>query len=322
LGLGEQILLYYLKVFKTVLIILLISNSFYFIHILNQSVELKDNEFVIARGDKLDFILKKNIPNLSDINIFYINIYYQINKLFFKKFIHFGNFYIEKNTSFIDLFKIINKPSNIKNKLTIIEGWSQFQINQLLSKHFNEVENVFYEDIIADTYYYQKDENFQNFINNLKNIKDNYFEKYKNNEIYKYYSIDEIMIIGSLIEKEGLGLNDKRKISSVIFNRLNRGMKLQIDATVVFALTNGNYDLKRKLLLNDLKINHPYNTYLLKGLPPKPISFVGKKTIDIIFENYKSDFLFYFYDKSLKRHLFSTNYNDHIKKLNEYRSKQ
>ena len=110
--------------------------------------------------------------------------------------------------------------------------------------------------------------------------------------------------------------------SSVIFNRLNKGMKLQIDATVVFALTNGNFDLKRKLLLNDLKINHPYNTYIYKGLPPKPISFVGKKTIDIIFENYKSDFLFYFFDKSLKRHIFSTNYKNHIKKLNEYRSKQ
>ncbi len=319
---GEQILPYYLKVFKIVLIILLISNFFYYFYILNKNIKLKDSEFVIEKGEKLDIILKRNIPNLSSLNIFYIKIYYQMNKLFFNKFIHFGNFYIEKNTSFIDLFNIINKPSNIKNKLTIIEGWSKYQINQELLKHFDKIENVQYEDIIADTYYYQKDENFQNFLNKLKDIKDKYFDKYKNNEIYKYYSIDQIMIIGSLIEKEGLDLNDKRKISSVIFNRLNKGMKLQIDATVVFALTNGNFDLKRKLLLNDLKINHPYNTYKQKGLPPKPISFVGKKTIDIIFENYKSDFLFYFFDKSLKRHIFSTNYKNHIKKLNEYRSKQ
>ena len=319
---GEQILPYYLKVFKIVLIILLISNFFYYFYILNKNIKLKDSEFVIEKGEKLDIILKRNIPNLSSLNIFYIKIYYQMNKLFFNKFIHFGNFYIEKNTSFIDLFNIIYKPSNIKNKLTIIEGWSKYQINQELLKHFDKIENVQYEDIIADTYYYQKDENFQNFLNKLKDIKDKYFDKYKNNEIYKYYSIDQIMIIGSLIEKEGLDLNDKRKISSVIFNRLNKGMKLQIDATVVFALTNGNFDLKRKLLLNDLKINHPYNTYKQKGLPPKPISFVGKKTIDIIFENYKSDFLFYFFDKSLKRHIFSTNYKNHIKKLNEYRSKQ
>ena len=130
------------------------------------------------------------------------------------------------------------------------------------------------------------------------------------------------MTIGSLIEKEGLDINDKRKISSVILNRLNKNMKLQIDASVIFAVTNGKYDLKRKLLLSDLKINHPYNTYLHYGLPPKPISYVGKKTLDIIFDNYKTDFLFYFFNNSLNRHIFSKNYNEHLKKLNEYRNKK
>ena len=56
------------------------------------------------------------------------------------------------------------------------------------------------------------------------------------------------MIIGSLIEKEGLDEEDKKKISSVIFNRLNKNMKLQIDATVLYAITNGKYNLNRKLL--------------------------------------------------------------------------
>ena len=99
-------------------------------------------------------------------------------------------------------------------------------------------------------------------------------------------------------------------------------MKLQIDASVIFAVTNGNYELKRKLLLSDLKINHPYNTYLHHGLPPKPISYVGKETLDIIFENYKTDFLFYFFNNSLNRHIFSKTYSEHKKKLNEYRYKK
>ena len=97
-------------------------------------------------------------------------------------------------------------------------------------------------------------------------------------------------------------------------------MKLQIDATVIFSLTNGNYELDRKLLISDLKINHPYNTYLYYGLPPKPISYVGKKTLDILFENYKSDFLFYFFDNSLNRHIFSKNFEEHKNKLNDYRN--
>ena len=74
-------------------------------------------------------------------------------------------------------------------------------------------------------------------------------------------------------------------------------------------------------MISDLKINHPYNTYLYYGLPPKPISYVGKKTLDILFENYNSDFLFYFFNNSLNRHIFSKTFKEHKEKLNEFRSK-
>ena len=99
-------------------------------------------------------------------------------------------------------------------------------------------------------------------------------------------------------------------------------MKLQIDASVLFAITNGSYNLNRKLYLKDSKIDHPYNTYLHKGLPPKPISYVGKKTLDIIFEDYKTEYLFYFFDYSLNMHIFSKNYDEHKRKLNDYRNKK
>ena len=98
-------------------------------------------------------------------------------------------------------------------------------------------------------------------------------------------------------------------------------MKLQIDATVLYAITNGDYKLERKLLLRDLKLDHPFNTYIYNGLPPQPISYVGKKTLDILFENYQTDFLFYFFDNSLKMHIFSKTYKEHKQKLNEYRNK-
>ena len=97
-------------------------------------------------------------------------------------------------------------------------------------------------------------------------------------------------------------------------------MKLQIDATVLFAITNGTYNLDRKLLLSDLKKDHLHNTYLYKGLPPSPISYVGKKTLDVIFQNHSTDFLFYFFDNSLKKHIFSKTFKEHKKKLYEYRN--
>ena len=132
----------------------------------------------------------------------------------------------------------------------------------------------------------------------------------------------EVMIIASLLEKEGIDEHDKRIISSVIFNRLNKNMRLQIDASTIFSITRGKYKFDRKLTLKDLKINDNYNTYFVKGLPPKPICFVGKKTIEIVLENYTSDYLFYFYDENFNQHIYSKTYKEHLEKLDEYRIKK
>ena len=140
--------------------------------------------------------------------------------------------------------------------------------------------------------------------------------------LLKKYSFDEILIIGSLLEKEGIDYQDKRKIYSVIMNRLKLNMKLQIDATVIFSLTGGKKILDRKLTFADLKIESPYNTYKNYGLPPGPISYVGHKTIELIFEDYKTDYLFYFYNSFENKHIFTLDYKDHLKRLNEYRSKK
>ena len=99
-------------------------------------------------------------------------------------------------------------------------------------------------------------------------------------------------------------------------------MKLQIDATVIFSLTKGDYILDRKLTYKDLKIEDPYNTYIYYGLPPSPISYVGHKTIELIYEDYKTNYLFYFYNSFENKHIFSLNYKEHLEKLNEYRSKK
>ena len=127
------------------------------------------------------------------------------------------------------------------------------------------------------------------------------------------------MIIGSLIEKEGFDYEDKKIISSVIFNRLDKKKKLEIDATVIYAITKGQYVFQRELRYNDLKIKDPFNTYVINGLPPEPISYVGRKTIELIMKNYKTNYLFYFYDEFEKKHIFSKNYKEHSKKLNDYR---
>ena len=315
----ELILPYYLKVFSIFLFIILLLFCSYIYYTLNKTIYLKNNLITINKGDKIEKVIKKNITNYSNLETFIIIKYYQVNYILFNKFIHFGDFFLEKNISLFDFLGTISKSSNILNKITIVEGWSLAQLNNELSKYFANFDNISYENVIADTYFFQKNIDYNHFRKNLINVKENYFKKYKNNFLTQLLSEKEIMIIGSLIEKEALDREDKLKISSVIFNRLKKNMKLQIDATVLFAITKGKYNLNRKLFISDYKYEHPYNTYRIYGLPPSPISYVGKETIDVIFENYQTDFLFYFFNKSLNRHIFSKTFDEHKRKLNEYR---
>ena len=316
------ILHYYLKVFSLLIISLLITFFLYTFYVLNKKLDISDRLIIIKKGEKIENFLNQNINDLSKIESIILNTYFKASNMLFNKFIHFGEFNIENSVTAINLLEIVSNPSNIINRITIIEGWSNEQLKLELSKHFKNIKDIPYEEIIADTYFYEKNSNFETFMENLITIKSKYMNNFKDNIVYKKFTENEIMIIGSIIEKEGLDREDKKKISSVIFNRLNKNMKLQIDATVIYAITKGQYNLNRKLLFKDLKIDHPFNTYIYNGLPPKPISYVGKETLDIIFENYKTDFLFYFFNNSLNRHIFSKTYEEHKKKLNDYRSKK
>ena len=317
-----QILLYYLKVFSIIIIIIFLIFFISFNLSINKKLLLDNEYLVVPKGENISNIINTKIKNLNFLEIYIFKFYYNLNSYLFNKQLHYGDFYLGKDITFHKFLEILYEPSNILNKITIVEGWSKKELEYELSKHFTDIKEIPYNDILADTYFYEKNENINFFLKKLKKYKINYFEKFKENMLNENYNNEEIMIIGSLIEKEGLDYYDKKNISSVIFNRLKINMRLQIDASVLFAITDGEYNLNRNLNLSDLKFKHPFNTYVNYGLPPKPIAYVGTKTIDLIYENYKSDFLFYFFDNSLNKHIFSNDFENHKKKLNEYRNQK
>lgn len=99
----------------------------------------------------------------------------------------------------------------------------------------------------------------------------------------------ETLIIASMIESEAKLPDDRGKVSQVIENRLFQGMPLQIDATVLYALKN----TKQELTKDDLKIDSPYNTYKMKGLPAAPISNPGRASIDAALNPTPGPWLYY-----------------------------
>ena len=280
-----------------------------------------DTHFINIKKNESIYSIANNIT--KNENYLHQKIYYLtlilINNYNHK--INYGKFKINKNPNFINILRIITKKSNIDYKLTFIEGWEKYQLDEYLSLYYQNYEQIPYDALIADTYIINSSNSFNELKNFLELSKNNFFNDYKDNKLLKKYGFKNILIIASLVEKEAKNNKDKSFISSVIFNRLDKNMKLQIDATVIAAITKGKYKLGRDLTYDDLKIKDNLNTYIIEGIPPKMISYVGKKTIEILLENKKSDYFFYFYNILEKKHIFSINYQDHKKKLYEYRKK-
>ncbi|HZD61007.1 MAG TPA: endolytic transglycosylase MltG [Anaerolineae bacterium] len=129
----------------------------------------------------------------------------------------------------------------------------------------------------------------------------------------------EILIIASMIERETMVADERPIVSAVIYNRLAKGMPLQIDATVQYALPQW----KDRLTYEDLKIDSPYNTYKYKGLPPGPICNPSASSVEAALNPTDDDYLYYVLagDNS-GRHVFSKTYNEHINAKNQYKANQ
>lgn len=128
----------------------------------------------------------------------------------------------------------------------------------------------------------------------------------------KEFSAYEILIIASLIEEEGKLASENKTIASVIYNRLEKGMPLQLDATVQYALL----ERTERVLYSDLEVESPYNTYQIKELPPTPIASPGDKALEAAINPQKSDYLFYFARED-GSHFFSKSYEEHLQKQRE-----
>ncbi len=101
-------------------------------------------------------------------------------------------------------------------------------------------------------------------------------------------SMHDVVTLASMIERETRTAKDRRLASSVIYNRLSRGMRLEIDATVQYLVGN-----KRRLLYRDLGVKSPYNTYLHTGLPPGPIASPGLPSLEAAAHPARTEYLFY-----------------------------
>jgi len=132
-----------------------------------------------------------------------------------------------------------------------------------------------------------------------------------------HLTLDEVVTLASIIEKEGGPQEERPLVSAVFHNRLKRGMRLQSDPTVIYGIVDFDGNLRR----SDLRKKTPYNTYRIKGLPPGPICNPGMEAIKAALYPAPVDFL-YFVSKNNGSHQFSSNLKDHNAAVLTYQIKR
>jgi len=130
---------------------------------------------------------------------------------------------------------------------------------------------------------------------------------------------NDIITLASIVQRETPRMSEMPVVASVYINRLRKGMRLQADPTVVYALTGGVGDMGGKPLLSGhLKIDSPYNTYTHNGLPPAPIANVGVEAIRAVLRPADTNYL-YFVADGRGGHIFSKSYEEHQKHHADWR---
>ncbi|MFW5868692.1 MAG: endolytic transglycosylase MltG [Armatimonadota bacterium] len=150
----------------------------------------------------------------------------------------------------------------------------------------------------------------------VRELEDRFYEPHREEIEGRDLSLHEIITLASLVEREARVDGEGALIAGVIQNRLDRGMKLQIDATVQYALPRH----KERLLFKDLEIDSPYNTYLHAGLPPGPIASPGLASLMAALRPAETDALFYV-ARPDGSHVFTPDYQQHQQAIESIRGR-
>lgn len=171
--------------------------------------------------------------------------------------------------------------------------------------------------VIPDTYLLNWNTGFSRLFGRLKSEEEKFWnQERKAKAAEKNMSPEEVYTMASIVEEETNKLKDKGLIASVYINRINKGMKLEADPTVKYAMRD--FGLKR-ILYGHLKYPSPFNTYQNKGLPPGPICTASAETLDAVLDAPATDYIFFVAKPGLDGYSnFAASYEEHLKFAKEY----
>lgn len=197
-------------------------------------------------------------------------------------------------------------------------GWNKKKIDQwnelVIDDKPEYKEGVYY----PDTYLIPVDETHEQIAQRLINRFNEEFALYAAKYLTANIRWTTGLKIASLIAREAAGKQDMKLISGIIWNRLDKGMPLQIDATMQYTLgKNEEGKWWGKININEKQNDSPYNSYLYKGLPPTPICSPNIDYIDAALNPEETTCLYYLHDHNKQIHCAET-YEEHVENIKEY----
>lgn len=167
--------------------------------------------------------------------------------------------------------------------------------------------------LFPDTYNFPPNTDESVVIDSLRQNFDDKIAALQPNIASSSHSLADIVTMASILEREAYNSKDRRMIAGVLWNRLERGMPLQVDVTFAYTLGKGTFQLTMK----DLTTPSPYNTYINKGLPPTPIGSPSLDSLLAAVTPTKSDYLYFLADNNHVTHYAKT-YEEHLRNKRKY----
>jgi UPF0755 protein len=280
------------------------------------SSDTKMQSFSVKQGEGIKEIASnlKDDGLIKDTVAFFLLVKYQ--KLDEK--IQAGEFYLSPAMDATTIAKSL-QTGTYDTRVTIPEGKRAEEVADILKDNLTSYDESWRDQLIAnegylfpDTYSFAKDADIQTVITAMTG---NFEKKYSEIPQSKRSRLtqEELVNIAAMVEREAQHADDRPLVASVILNRLDTGMVLNIDATIQYALGYQPAEKtwwKKHLSLDDLKLASPYNTYTNQGLPPGPISNPGIEVLTSVLDAPETDYLYYVSD--------SAGHNHYAKTLDEH----
>ena len=279
---------------------------------------IKDKNYIDVYEGSSMYAVLDNLKLSSLINKLFFRIYLNINSI---KSFQAGEYDI-KNKNLREIIDLLVKGETYTHSFTIIEGMNIYDIESELEKSslINDCSLLvciktnypFKEGVLyPDTYFYKKGMKASDLLNKSHKKLDDFLNtiwiKKADNDILK--DKYQALILASIIEKEAGNHSEKPDIAAVFLKRISIGMKLQADPTIIYGLLpNFDGDIRKSDIFDK---NNIYNTYMINGLPPTPISISSMSSIEAAILSTPGEYLF-FVANSPSSHYFSKTYDEHL----------